>query len=88
MDPGSVLTFDASYYKLITKRRGLFESDAALLDDSETKSYLQIQAYHDGPTFFKDFGESMVKMGRIHVITGDHDPTGEIRKVCTRVNSY
>ncbi|KAH6826703.1 Peroxidase superfamily protein [Perilla frutescens var. hirtella] len=83
MDPGSSLTFDVSYFELVSKRRGLFESDAALLDDSETKSYLQLQAYRNGPTFFKDFGDSMVKMGRIGVITGEE---GEIRKVCTRVN--
>ncbi|CAI9787884.1 unnamed protein product [Fraxinus pennsylvanica] len=83
MDPGSVRTYDESYYTLVAKRRGLFQSDAALLDDYETKSYLKSQALNHGPTFFKDFGESMVKMGRIGVLTGT---TGEIRKVCTEVN--
>lgn len=83
MDPGSVKTFDESYYTLVAKRRGLLQSDAALLDDNETKSYLKFQALNHGPTFFKDFGESMVKMGRIGVLTGT---TGEIRKVCTKVN--
>lgn len=83
MDPGSFKTFDESYFTLVAKRRGLFQSDAALLDDGETKSYIQRQAFNHGPTFFKDFGESMVKMGRIGVLTGED---GEIRKVCTEVN--
>jgi hypothetical protein len=30
MDPGSRKTFDLSYYSLLLKRRGLFESNAAL----------------------------------------------------------
>ncbi|XP_059282858.1 peroxidase 27-like [Lycium ferocissimum] len=84
MDPGSVRTFDNSYYSLVAKRRGLFTSDSALLNDDETKDYLKKQAFNPyGSTFFKDFGESMVKMGRIQVLTGNQ---GEIRKVCTRVN--
>lgn len=84
MDPGSVRTFDTSYYKLVAKRRGLFTSDSALLDDSETKDYLKKQGINQyGSTFFKDFGESMVKMGRVQVLTGNQ---GEIRKVCSRVN--
>ncbi|XP_071689688.1 peroxidase 27-like [Rutidosis leptorrhynchoides] len=78
LDPGSFLTFDDSYYKLLTKRRGLLTSDAALLDDPETKAYL-IQATSHGSTFFEDFGVSMVKMGRIGVLTGSQ---GEVRKVC------
>ncbi|GMN49805.1 hypothetical protein TIFTF001_018965 [Ficus carica] len=85
MDPGSFKTFDVSYYTLISKRRGLFQSDAALLDDSETKAYVLSHANAKVGTssFFKDFGVSMVNMGRIGVLTGTE---GEIRKVCTKVN--
>ncbi|KAK9057976.1 hypothetical protein SSX86_022816 [Deinandra increscens subsp. villosa] len=82
LDPGSFKTFDDSYYKLVTKRRGLLESDAALLNDRETKAYL-VQATSHGSTFFKDFGVSMVNMGRIGVLTGSK---GEIRKVCSKTN--
>ncbi|KAK9057977.1 hypothetical protein SSX86_022817 [Deinandra increscens subsp. villosa] len=82
LDPGSFKTFDDSYYKLVTKRRGLLESDAALLNDRETKAYL-VQATSHGSTFFKDFGVSMVNMGRIGVLTGSQ---GEIRKVCSKAN--
>lgn len=83
MDPGSFLTFDGDYFVDVEKRRGLFQSDAALLDDSETKTYVELQASTHGSTFFEDFGLSMVNMGRIGVLTGD---TGEVRKVCSVVN--
>ncbi|XP_034697877.1 peroxidase 27-like [Vitis riparia] len=83
MDPGSFKTFDESYYTLVGKRRGLFVSDAALLDDSETKAYMKLQATTHGSTFFEDFGVSMIKMGRIGVLTGS---SGEIRKECALVN--
>jgi peroxidase len=83
MDPGSFKTFDESYYTLVAKRRGLFQSDAALLDDAETKAYVKLQATALGSTFFKDFGVSMVNMGRIGVLTGN---AGEVRKQCSRVN--
>ncbi|PON41040.1 Peroxidase [Parasponia andersonii] len=84
MDPGSFKTFDVHYFTLVSKRRGLFQSDAALLDDSETKSYVLSHTTDAGrASFFKDFGVSMVNMGRIGVLTGS---AGEIRKVCTKVN--
>ncbi|KAG7550708.1 hem peroxidase [Arabidopsis thaliana x Arabidopsis arenosa] len=83
MDPGSFKTFDESYFKLVSQRRGLFQSDAALLDNQETKSYLLKHVNSDKSTFFKDFGVSMVKMGRIGVLTGQ---AGEVRKKCRMVN--
>ena len=84
MDPGSFKTFDGSYYTNVAKRRGLFQSDAALLDDSETKAYVKTHAVPEGKaSFFKDFGVSMVNMGRIGVLTGN---AGEIRKVCSKIN--
>ena len=83
MDPGSVKTFDEDYYTLVAKRRGLFQSDVALLDDTKTKAYVKLQATTHGSTFFEDFGVSMVNMGRIGVLTGN---VGEIRKQCSRVN--
>ncbi|CAF2346632.1 unnamed protein product [Brassica napus] len=83
MDPGSFKTFDESYFKLVSQRRGFFQSDAALLDNQETKSYVLKQTKSYGSTFFKDFGVSMVKMGRIGILTGR---AGEVRKKCRMVN--
>ncbi|XP_058092542.1 peroxidase 39-like [Magnolia sinica] len=84
MDPGSFRTFDLSYYQLLLKRRGLFESDAALTTDSTSRSY--ILELLNGPLskFFEEFGLAMEKMGRMGVITGS---VGEIRKNCALVNS-
>ncbi|GJT07214.1 peroxidase 27-like protein [Tanacetum coccineum] len=83
MDPGSVKTFDEDYYTIVSKRRGLFQSDAALLDDKQTSAYVKLQAKSHGATFFKDFSDSMVKMGKIGVLTGKN---GEIRKHCAFIN--
>ncbi|XP_065875821.1 peroxidase 27-like [Euphorbia lathyris] len=84
MDPGSSKTFDKSYYNVVSKRRGLFQSDAALLNDVDTKSYVLSQSYsNNGFTFAHDFAQSMVKMGHIGVLTGKK---GEIRKKCSFVN--
>ncbi|XVF03057.1 hypothetical protein REPUB_Repub04eG0227900 [Reevesia pubescens] len=83
MDPGSFKTFDEDYYRLVTKRRGLFVSDASLLNDPETRAYVTLQASTHGSTFAKDFAKSMVKMGKAKVLTGEQ---GEIRKHCAVVN--
>jgi peroxidase len=84
MDPGSYKTFDTSYYRHVSKRRGLFQSDAALLTDATTRDYVQRTATgkFDGE-FFSDFSESMIKMGNIAVLTGAE---GDIRKKCYIVN--
>ncbi|CAL5336548.1 unnamed protein product [Camellia sinensis] len=83
LSPRSTHKFEPNYYTLVGKRRGLFQSDAALLTDSTTKAYIQLQAASKGSIFMKDFGESMVKMGQIGVLTGK---SGEIRKQCNRIN--
>ncbi|KAL1555548.1 Peroxidase 27 [Salvia divinorum] len=83
MDPGSFKTFDEDYYTLVAKRRGLFTSDSALLADSETREYVLRQARTKGSTFLEDFAESMVKMGKIGVLTGSQ---GEVRRRCAFVN--
>ncbi|KAI8558297.1 hypothetical protein RHMOL_Rhmol04G0080300 [Rhododendron molle] len=83
MDPGSFRTFDTHFYTLVGKRRVLFNSDSALLDDHTASAYVRAQALPEGSTFFNDFGESMMNMGRIGVLTGS---SGEIRKHCAFVN--
>ncbi|XP_048502134.1 peroxidase 27 [Beta vulgaris subsp. vulgaris] len=84
MDPGSSKVFDGHYYELVSKRRGLLESDAALLDDDETRKYVETHKIKGNQrSFFKDFAISMVNLGRVSVLTGN---AGEIRKVCSRTN--
>ncbi|CAA7409069.1 unnamed protein product [Spirodela intermedia] len=85
MDPGSFLSFDNSYFTLVSKRRGLFESDAALLDDPETRAYVLRQANAPPTEFFEDFGVSMVNMGNIGVLTGSQGKSGSSVPSGTRV---
>ncbi|KAG8387002.1 hypothetical protein BUALT_Bualt03G0207900 [Buddleja alternifolia] len=84
MDPGSVKTFDLSYYTLVLKRRGLFQSDSALSTDSRTRSFITQLLNGSLKNFFQEFAEAMEKMGRIGVKTVS---SGEIRKHCAVVNS-
>ncbi|KAF5750089.1 peroxidase 27-like [Tripterygium wilfordii] len=84
MDPGSFRTFDDHYYTNIAKRRGFFQSDAALLDDHQTRAY--VNSHVKKPyvlSFGQDLAASMVKIGAIEVLTGK---AGEIRKQCGFVN--
>uniref|UniRef100_M8B309 Peroxidase n=1 Tax=Aegilops tauschii TaxID=37682 RepID=M8B309_AEGTA len=84
MDPGSFLTFDAGYYRLVAKRRGILHSDSALLEHPTTRAYVERQATGlFAAEFFRDFAESMVKMGNVGVLTGEQ---GEIRSKCYAVN--
>ena len=83
MDPGSFRTFDLSYYTLLLKRRGLFQSDAALTTNSITKGHISQLLKGPLKSFFVEFAVSMEKMGRTEVKTGSD---GEIRKHCALVN--
>lgn len=83
MDPGSFRTFDLGYYKLLLKRRGLFQSDAALTTNNSTKSSVIALVESPLSTFLGEFALAMEKMGRIDVKTGS---SGEIRKHCAVVN--
>ncbi|KAL1555550.1 peroxidase [Salvia divinorum] len=84
MDPGSSHEFDVDYFTIVKKRRGLFETDAALLNNTETNAYVQQHSTSAGSSsFFKDFGDSMVKMGKIGVLTGN---AGQIRRICSAIN--
>ncbi|KAL0399885.1 UNVERIFIED_CONTAM: Peroxidase 27 [Sesamum radiatum] len=84
MDPGSFKNFDTDYYTLVRKRRGLLQTDAALLNNNVTSAYVQLHSSSSGDSsFFKDFAESMVKMGQIGVLTGS---AGQIRKICSAIN--
>ncbi|XP_015081615.1 peroxidase 3-like [Solanum pennellii] len=84
MDPGSSSKFDLSYFQLVLKRRGLFQSDAALTTSATTKSFINQLVQGSLKQFYAEFGVAMEKMGKIEVKTGS---VGEIRKHCAAVNS-
>ncbi|KAI3714135.1 hypothetical protein L1987_72725 [Smallanthus sonchifolius] len=84
MDPGSRKTFDLSYYTLLLKRRGLFESDSALTRNNNTLAYINQLLQGSLQSFFGEFALSMEKMGQIEVKTGT---SGEIRRNCAFVNN-
>ncbi|TYH34083.1 hypothetical protein ES332_D13G104500v1 [Gossypium tomentosum] len=84
MDPGSRKTFDLSYYSLLLKRRGLFQSDAALTTDSTSLAFINQLLTSPPQFFFDEFAKAMEKMGRVNVKTGSE---GQIRKQCALVNN-
>ncbi|KAG5233850.1 peroxidase [Salix suchowensis] len=82
MDPGSSKKFDASYFVNLKQKKGLFQSDAALLTDKQSNKIVgELVKSND---FFKEFSQSMKRMGAIEVLTGN---SGEIRKKCGVINS-
>ncbi|KAH9618104.1 hypothetical protein KSS87_010118 [Heliosperma pusillum] len=75
--------FDNHYYKNILAYKGLLSSDQILLTQSAEAAKL-VKLYAENlEVFFQHFANSMVKMGNITPKTGS---SGEIRKVCRRVN--
>ena len=83
MDPGSFKTFDLSYFKILLKSRGLFQSDNALITNAAARSFIVSLVNSPPQVFFQQFAASMEKMGRIAVKTGS---VGEIRRTCAFVN--
>ncbi|OIW04020.1 hypothetical protein TanjilG_30296 [Lupinus angustifolius] len=84
MDPGSRKTFDLGYYGEVVKRRGLFQSDAALLTNSVTKSLVHQFLQGSLDNFYAEFAKSIQKLGQTKVKTGTQ---GEIRNHCAVINS-
>ncbi|KAG5628127.1 hypothetical protein H5410_013345 [Solanum commersonii] len=78
MDPLSSTSFDSNYFNiLINQNKGLFQSDASLLKD--TNSVNVVKKLQNDRAFFVEFAKSMQKMGAIEVLTGN---AGQIRKNC------
>lgn len=76
--------FDTGYYTQVARRRGLFRSDAVLLDDDFTGAYVKKHATGlFDMEFFGDFGEAMVNMGNLQPPPGND---GEVRRKCSVVN--
>ena len=69
---------------MVSQNKGLLHSDAALLTNAETKSYICQQIKTKRSTFAQDFSASMSKMIKLGVLTGNQ---GEVRKTCGVVNA-
>ncbi|PON55429.1 Peroxidase [Trema orientale] len=76
--------FDNSYFKNLVRQRGLLHSDQQLFNFSGAQTNSLVLLYSiDQYKFLNDFGEAMVKMGRLSPLT---IPDGVIRLNCRRRN--
>ncbi|KAI3715794.1 hypothetical protein L6452_22781 [Arctium lappa] len=86
LDTGSVNRFDTSYFVNVRNGRGVLESDAKLLSNPTTRTFVQrFSGAVGGPAlrFTNEFARSMVKLGNTELKTGSR---GEIRRVCSAIN--
>ncbi len=83
-DPITPLQFDNQYFKNLEKNLGLFTSDESLFNDPRTIKLVEHYA-NNQDAFFKQFGVSLRKMGKIGILTGTQ---GQIRKQCWVRNSH
>ncbi|KAJ7550096.1 hypothetical protein O6H91_07G093200 [Diphasiastrum complanatum] len=75
--------FDNKYFRDLLNGKVLFNSDASLLNDSQTQAIVENYA-DDNDVFRSNFTISFIKMSMIQVLTGNQ---GNIRKVCSVLNS-
>ncbi|KAI3823719.1 hypothetical protein L1987_05159 [Smallanthus sonchifolius] len=80
-NPFSSAVVDKSFYSQIMLHRGVLKFDQDLASDSLSKS--TVAAIARSSDFTTKFGQAMVKMGAIQVLTGKQ---GEIRKSCRAIN--
>ncbi|XP_051134059.1 peroxidase 60 [Andrographis paniculata] len=80
-DSTSFNTVDESYYNQIVAKRGVLPIDQNLALDPLSKSTVETIA--SSSDFGKKFGEAMVKLGAVGVLTGKE---GQIRRRCRSVN--
>lgn len=77
----SSLVVDNSYYKQILMHKGILQIDQELALDPSTQSTVTYIA--SGSDFRTQFGQAMVKLGAVQVLTGNQ---GEIRRSCRATN--
>ncbi|KAK8550782.1 hypothetical protein V6N13_119284 [Hibiscus sabdariffa] len=81
-NPASTFVFDNSFYNQTQHRRGVLRIDQELALDPLTSN--TVASLITGNDFLARFGQAMVKLGAVEVLTY---PQGEIRKSCRVVNS-
>ena len=80
-NPFSSQVVDKSFYTQIMMRRGVLQIDQQLALDSLSKS--TVATIVGSSDFTTRFGQAMVKLGVVQVLTGTQ---GEIRKSCRSIN--
>ncbi|XP_002992167.2 peroxidase P7 [Selaginella moellendorffii] len=84
LDVQTPTSFDNRYFRNLQNRRGLLFSDQTLFSGGQASTRNLVNSYAlSQSTFFQDFGNAMVRMGNINVLTGSN---GEIRRNCGRTN--
>ncbi|XP_030550002.1 peroxidase 11-like [Rhodamnia argentea] len=87
LDYATPYTFDNSYYHLLLNGEGLLNSDQELYSSIlaiQTKKLVEQYAFDTG-AFFRQFSDSMVKMGNL--TNPDSFLQGEVRKNCRLINA-
>ncbi|KAK6155474.1 hypothetical protein DH2020_009722 [Rehmannia glutinosa] len=82
MDPSSPAMTDVGYYRSVLLNRGLFTSDQTLLTIPRARAQV-VQNVQNPLLWMRKFGDAMVNMGKIGVLTGND---GEIRVNCRVIN--
>ncbi|XP_062086537.1 peroxidase 60-like [Humulus lupulus] len=80
--PKSALVVDKAFYNQLLMSNGILKIDQELAIDQHTKNIVSQLAF--GNDFAQKFGQAMVKLGRVEVITDTSK--GEIRKSCRSIN--
>ncbi|KAL5541772.1 hypothetical protein UlMin_009482 [Ulmus minor] len=81
LDRDSALSFDSHYYAALNQKQGILVSDAALLTNNGAS--VLTKRFQNFLIFKRFFGQSMMNMGAVGVLTGNK---GEIRKNCRVIN--
>ena len=75
---------DKAYFNQLVKKRGILKIDQDLAIAKQTKNVVSQLANGNGYNFAQKFGQAMVKLGRVEVITDARK--GEIRESCRATN--
>ncbi|KAD3640931.1 hypothetical protein E3N88_30154 [Mikania micrantha] len=82
LDSVTKMKFDNIFFKNLVNNYGVLASDQALMSDKRTAAL--VLQYSKYPSLFaKDFGDSMVKLSNVGIITGQN---GQVRDKCNHAN--